>query len=69
MKSFSSKVLQMLVALSSQDQHLVNAFWGLDSAPAKASRSVLPVFDEFVHGSGHFPALSIDEIINSYGSQ
>ena len=70
MKSFSSKIVQLLTAIQCQDQVLVNAFWGNSSDnPIKRSKSILPVLDESFHGTSHFSRLSIDEIINLYGTQ
>ena len=66
MKNFATKTVQFLVALASQERILAEAFFGInDPASDKpASRSALPILDEFIHGSSHFPALSIDDIIN-----
>ena len=76
MKRLSKNTAQVLLAaLAGHNQLLVEAsFWNLnqamDSAVAKkSSKSILPILDEFIHGSSVYPALSIDEIINHHGQQ
>ena len=76
MKRLSKSTLQVLVAgLAGHNRLLVEAFFSTgtssnsfgSSTANRGSKSVMPILDEFVHGSTVYPALSIEEIINSYG--
>ena len=76
MKRLSKNTAQVLVAaLAGHNQLLVEAsFWNLNSAidsatAGKSSKSILPILDEFAHGSTVYPTLSMDEIIHHYGQQ